>query len=682
MNRDLYIHSFGENRRGFSGYPFLLGGLHTLFFFWLYPQLDLPVYDDANYFAFAILFSGSKSTLYGDWSPILTYFAALLYNVLPLSKITLYAIYTYGCELIFVLGVYFFIARFTRDARWAFWSTLLIVVTLSYPFFKNAHKLPAGLLFFLLAWADRKKQLNLFECLSLVLLSILLRVEYVILAGGFALGYAVRTLNARSWKTFFQPSRSSVLLVLLTLALWTPVFLWGTLHTNRFLFAFGEKFQIYAFDKGLYEKAHLSENVSWQQVLDTFFPPDRRNESRIGRLFPLYTIATADPALFREFLWENTKSFRRAVFSFSEAEPVSSFLSIYALAGLAMLVARVLSAREWDKSWYLYWGFIFALSVVPSLFTSPIRIYLLPAVVWFACVVPFFWLGEIKRLAVFFTVLILLVCFYQWIYWNNDLFEHHKQIHRHRAETLRLAQQDEAFHDVTLAEAFPIFSVAFGDAVVDSYEYNVGWDPQGLLRANDGVGPVIQYLLLEQPTPRHPYFDRVSFLDDLVKKFGVMVADHAGYTIWKILPLPVKVTDDVDHQQGVVPDLAAAADEDPPDHRQLVIQWFIPDRVGDAVDGAFMDFHVWVQVDGQEKQYLGRTGSGSVNRLVWQEGAADLNPAFANGPEFDHRYEFIVFGIPQGWNAKKAQEHPEMETPQPYYTRGPVRFLQATPGSN
>ncbi len=65
-------------------FPALLLVYHSLVYPAVFPFLNLPVSDDANYFGYAKLFALHGRPLYADWTPVLTYWGAFLYRLTPL----------------------------------------------------------------------------------------------------------------------------------------------------------------------------------------------------------------------------------------------------------------------------------------------------------------------------------------------------------------------------------------------------------------------------------------------------------------------------------------------------------------------------------------------------------------------------------------------------------------------
>ncbi len=90
-------------------------------------------------------------------------------------------------------------------------------------------------------------------------------------------------------------------------------------------------------------------------------------------------------------------------------------------------------------------------------------------------------------------------------------------------------------------------------------------------------------------------------------------------------------------------DLSRGTDYDDVEKPDLVIRWNI-------VLSDVKDYHVYVKVDDQPLQYLGRTDDPNANRFVWKANRPKINAAFAGGPLFGHDYAFHVFVISNSGN--------------------------------
>ncbi len=655
-----------------SRHPLILVVLHTGLFLWLFPRLDLPVLDDANYFGHGVLFAKSGRPLYGDLYPLQTYFAAGLYHLLY-SNGWAYAVYAWFSQLTFLLGSYAFIQAFTRKAGWALPATGLIAVAVSYPFNLNVQLFPAGVLLSLLAWMEFKKTIDLWFALAVMGIAYLLRAEYSLIAAGFSLRGLYKQARCHSFLRLFLPDYSSLAAAALALAAAWPVVSWGT-WTGHFNHVFETQFTRYAQENGLCEPAGISPSIPPSEAMDAFFPPRQRKMAFLAGWCPVISTASANPGLFLDFLARQASPFLRGDFSFSESQALSSFLSLFVLISLFILLGMVLHGRQWDYRSHLYLSAVFAAGALPVLCGTPTRHHLLPAIVWFVGVIPSLWLTASPHARLFLYGLITIAVFNQAPHWREAYQRLHGDRNRQRADFVLAAARRGSLDNISLAEPYPIFSVAFCRPVGTSSDYHAAWDDTGHFRSNDGTGAEIQYVLLEEYPPGVSGPSAEALLP-ILRHNGILVTEEGPFALWKVDPIRVFVTDDI-HQEK---DLCLGTDIDLPDKRQLVIRWDLPGH-------AFTDFHIWIKVDGGEEQYLGRTASGEAKRFVWEERSGrpaeealrhenepELAEAFVSGPEPDHRYEFILYGIPPSVNP----EQPQAPKPQPFYTKGPLEFREA-----
>ncbi len=656
-----------------QSHPLRLCVFHTGMFLWLFPRLDLPVLDDANYFGHGVLFAKSGQPLYGDLYPLQTYFAAGLHQLLPFSNVWAYAVYAWFSQLIFLLGAYVFIQAFTRNAGWTFPAVILVAVSVSYPFNLNVQLFPAGVLLCLLAWMESKKSLDLWFSISLIGIAYLLRAEYSLIAAGFALRGLYRPMKNHSIPRMFLPGYSSLAVVVLALAAAWPVTSGGT-WTGRFHHEFEIQFARFAQEKGMYEPAGLSPSAPPSEAVNAFFPLRQRRMAFLAEWCPVLATASANPGRFLDFLTRQASPFWRGDFSFSESRALSSFLSLYVVISLFILLGVVFHRRQWDYLSFLYYSAVFAAGALPVLCGSPTRHHLLPAIVWFVGVIPSLWLTSSPHARLFLCGLITAAVFNQAPHWTGEFQKRQGERSWQRADFVTAAARRESLDNISLAEPYPIFSVAFCRPVGTSSDYQAAWDGAGHFRSNGGTGAEIEYVLLEEYPPGMPG-PPAEALMPVLRHNGTLVREEGPFALWKVEPVHVFVTDDLIQET----DLCLRTDIDLPDKRQLVVRWDLPGH-------AFTDFHIWVQVDGGEEQYLGRTASGKATRFVWEdksglpveevsrkENEPELAGAFRSGPELNHRYEFILYGIPPGVNP----EQPQAPKPQPFFTKGSLEYREA-----
>ncbi len=124
----------------------------------------------------------------------------------------------------------------------------------------------------------------------------------------------------------------------------------------------------------------------------------------------------------------------------------------------------------------------------------------------------------------------------------------------------------------------------------------------------------------------------------------------------------VTVSDDLQSSA----DLSNGVDRDSSTARNLVIRWNAEPWEVDPSE--FVDCHIYVKVDDSPNfAYMARTTAGSSTHFVWAKGTPWIAPAFKEGPQFGHRYTFLVFLL------KTSGKPPWFG---PIGNLGPVEFLQ------
>ncbi len=664
-------------RRFFSERPvttdvIALLALHLLIFAWVFPRMDLPVSDDANYFGFGKLFARYGAALYGDWSPLLTYFVAGLYKLLPLSWYGQFTVYAFLCRLLLLLGMYALILRFTQDRLWAFLSTLLAAVCFNYWLHENARAFTSGIFLLLLAWIGHRRKLDLGSAVSIVSLAVLLRPEFGLLAAGFV---AVSVWN--SWREnaclanppltpprlgrriltdVLKPTRITVLLLILTICAWTPLLTKGRLSTNRLTFAFAQKFRDYTIEYKLLD----DPETHWNAVLDEFFPPGRRGtDSIIARVVPLYEIVSANPSAFARFVAYNARPFFTARFRFCQSKPLSFLINGYVY--LSFLIFVVLCVVRPRQSYLLLFSLLFLLTVAPCLLTRPYRDYIFPTVLWFFCVIPHSLFGESVWKRYFPIAFLAVAMAFQIPVWQETFAHHAHRTNWKRAQVYRLASESEAFQGKTIAEAYPVFCDAFSDDDAFSVQYSLATDDENNLRAHQGRGQVINYILFEKDPPPHlvPVIEQLqAFVADRHK----VIVEKDGFSLIEVLPPIIAPPNQaiVTDNPGSRLDLSGGQDTDPADARELTIAW-------NFAQTPFRDTHIYVSVDRAPYQYLGRTDSDTALQYTWKIGVRLVEPDFVGGPQFGRSYRFKVFAIlPKDMHSK----------PRPLTPTAPIRFLE------
>lgn len=104
--------------------------------------------------------------------------------------------------------------------------------------------------------------------------------------------------------------------------------------------------------------------------------------------------------------------------------------------------------------------------------------------------------------------------------------------------------------------------------------------------------------------------------------------------VFEIAENTLIVTDDL----YAADNLLGSFDVDNPNDPGLAIRWKFSKET-------FVDFHVYVSVNGNPIQYLGRTGDGDNSFLEWRKNGVNLSETFGSGPQFGKQYRFVVFGL-------------------------------------
>ncbi len=94
----------------------------------------------------------------------------------------------------------------------------------------------------------------------------------------------------------------------------------------------------------------------------------------------------------------------------------------------------------------------------------------------------------------------------------------------------------------------------------------------------------------------------------------------------------------LDNPNDTSGDLTGQTDFDSVEVRNMTIAW-------NANHTNATDWHIYVRKGFGGAQFLGRTGDGSATKFDWYTGAPNLDPTFANGPDFNSAYTFRVIRI-------------------------------------
>jgi len=624
-------------------YPVSLLILHGVVFSITFPLLDLPVADDANYFGSGKQFFRFGDGLNADWTPILTYFSSLLHTVLPGGWYGRFAVYSFSCRLFLLWGIYGFTRRFTEDRPWAFVSTVVAATCFSYWIHMNGRAFASGVFLLLLAWMNPRRPLDLFSLIAMTAIAYLLRPEFILVCGGLSIYAAWQQYRQHSWKALLRPTRATFLRLALGALLWLPIVLQGKIGTQRLSFAFAQFFQNYVVENDLLDSAGLTGYSGWNECMDAFFPPDRRDrDSWWCRILPLYEIVSANPSIFLQFVAYNTEPFLNAEIVLSRSPALSKFLNDYMIGSLFLFLIALRDRHRWNRAApILFFSLVFLFSIAPCLITRPFRDYIYAPLIWFFCVIPYFvWPSSRFRYG-FSTVLFTVALLVQYPGWQEIVRENRPWKNWNRAQVVGEAARMIPLRDAVIAECYPIFCTAFNDDVKRSVHYPLQWDNADFLRAYGDKGIRVDYVLLEAVPPKHLLAEKKK-VREWMDRWGEKIIEKNGYGLWKVnrrVLVPtgeIRIADDEESTGG----FRDGSDEDWPDRREIVIRWNFGDE-------PFRDFHVYVSVDGGDYTFLGRAGGRDVRQLVWKPDGRLLAPAFQQGPEFGHLYRFRIYGIPR-----------------------------------
>lgn len=634
--------AFNKESFGIPLYPSLILLLHTLLFAVIFPRLDLPVADGANYFGYGKLYARHGSPLYADWTPLLTYLVAAAHWLLPINWYYLFGLYSWVCQFCFLIGVYLFIASATRDNRWAFLNTILVAICFTYWIQISGRAFANGALLVLLAIMLNSKRFTLASLVGSVGFSLLLRFEHAIVTTGIGI---VRCLRNRAsapsdawWR--FTPGWSVFLVI--TLFFWIPIFQNGVLTTGRLEFAFAQKFRDYM----LYEHADspdLQVSRDWNIVLETYFPPERRSQSVfLNTLIPLYEVASANPGLFARFVWHNCESFLTAKFRFIQSTTLSNTIHLYIYGCLLAAGWRLWQTHQTDR---LYWAaaisVVMLLSLVPCLVTRPIRDYIMAAVIWFFCVIPSFALQSPRTRTMVISAWLVIAGFIQLPFWTDILRQQQPYPNWKRADLVQQVSHSVPLDGKTIAEAYPVFSAAFHDMSLRPVHYSIRFDSLGTFYAYQNTRIPIDLVLLEERAPDH--LRAVSkTLQHLLPVLGTLLARENRYSLWSTefsLTAPEKTM----QIRSLRTPKSHGGDEVSYELYGILLYWnhYEPDCV---------EYHIYVSRDGSF-EYLGKTPNAGHQHYIWldsmeQNHEMNSNESHRVEPQAGQTYRFRVYGIP------------------------------------
>ncbi len=188
---------------------------------------------------------------------------------------------------------------------------------------------------------------------------------------------------------------------------------------------------------------------------------------------------------------------------------------------------------------------------------------------------------------------------------------------------------------------------------ITSYHIYVSVDGDESIYIDRVKDPSQTYFLWDGPEFNHSYQFTVYALRsatepiEIKAEAPVLFLDENSVTptptptntpiIFDVPDRTIVVTDDL----YSVENLVGGVDDDTSSDRALTIRWGLsePDVT---------DFHLYVNVNGADDIYLGRTGTGSRLYFDWREGAAGIDPAFRDGPQFNTVYQLLFLGSFQG----------------------------------
>lgn len=648
-------------------YLLMLVVYHTFVFSIAYPRWDIPTWDDCHQFGWGRSLMEGRGPLLGDWSPILTYVSVLNYGLVPADPLTRFFILSYLSKLVFLFGAFVFIATLCGESKWGFWATLFLSIFLTYWTHLNGHTFSFGVLLLLLPFMEKMGPKNLWAIGSLALLVLLLRREHILIAVGFGLYWLGREGWNDSWRSCFRWTPATALWVGAAVLGWLPILIWGDFGSGRLDVAFQQQIATFIVFDPHYAHLQIPWDTHYLQVLEKVFPPEQRQENTLlGRILPLYSLVSANPRVFWDFLLRNMGLFWIGKFEYAESPILNQFLNVSIwLGGLAFL-ASIYLKKERDRYHLFYFSLVFILSLIPCLITWSLRRYVLPAIVWFFGVVPYYVLSERTRTTLAAT-LVVIAFVLQYPEWKKLHAPNTDTVNRRRVTFLTEALERIDAKDIALAEPFIFFSYAFCDRVDRSYSYaRVGLKPDGNVAAEEDEP--VEYLLLEDDRSRFQrefWFQYLEEMKALAQHRGRLVAENGGFSLWQFDPAPVPpplaqtgviVTDDL----SSLDDLSNGIDRDG-DPRELVIHWRME-------SGDFAAYHVYVSVDGAVLRYLGIQIS-AIPYFVWRQAfgqKAFLHEDFTHGPEYGHTYRFRVYAIPPDDDPQKIRF---------LDAAGPVQFL-------
>jgi len=187
---------------------------------------------------------------------------------------------------------------------------------------------------------------------------------------------------------------------------------------------------------------------------------------------------------------------------------------------------------------------------------------------------------------------------------------------------------------LTSKEICDLMREAATDIFMPGVDFYTGW---GFLYADDALRAVPNPIMPLEPTPvATPTVTPTPVIEPTATPVPLedIISDSANLGVNQVI-----VTDNV----LALTDLSRGTDYDDVEKSDLVIRWNI-------VFSDVKEYHVYVKVDDQALQYLGRTDDVNATKFVWKANQPKINAIFADGPLFGHEYAFHVFAITESGN--------------------------------
>ncbi len=378
---------------------FFLSILHLVVFSIVYPRTDLPVWDDCRYFGWGKALLHGNLEIRGDWTPVIVYFSSILHVLLFfLHPVSLYAVFNFLCQLIFIVGVFSLIYSETENVIWSIANTILLCILLLYWELWDGHAFASGLFLLILSWAGKKQKHSVWTIISIFSIVMLLRREFVLILAGYGLLWLYRIWINRK-VSLLTPTRHDCIYIALSLLLWFPVLAYGIFSTNRLELAFNQAFAKYASQQDQYRDIEIEYGPSAHLGVKKIFPgATSYQDSFLSHLVPLYCYVAANPKALAGFIIWNVKDIFAGKSRLADSLLLSCILYIYVfVALLIVMLSCIITKNRYVFLLSLYLCIFYIISIFPTLITEPNPRYLLPAIVWFIAVIPYKAVSALNR---------------------------------------------------------------------------------------------------------------------------------------------------------------------------------------------------------------------------------------------------------------------------------------------